>query len=305
MTDPGVAVLPRNGEEKAAMRPLTLVLPIIVLLGLLAAVPQSIAGPAELYTLEFLPTANFPEARGTMALKVVKGETVVHFRVRGARPHTIYTIWIVFNVLRDGPVNGVIPADAEGKVASGAPAGFPPEGNAVAPLARLDDAFTSGMGLDPGAVFFTNDRGDGEVQVKLDYDLVREAPVANKDVIRQCVPGPPGVDAAGKPTCPAPSESIRVTTTWLRTYIGQVNDPATECANYIEGFPGVFFWQCIDPATVDPKTGNGLPRVPRFVFNHFRLAAHPDALTHGFIGGDPVDHIIDMVGRYADLALKQ
>jgi len=161
------------------------------------------------------------------------------------------------------------------------------------------------MGLDPGAVFFTNDRGDGETQVRLDYDLIRAAPVANKDVIRQCVPGPVAVGADGKATCPASSQSIRVTTTWLRTYIGQVTDPATECANYDPALePGVRFWQCIDPATVDPRTGNGLPRVPRFTFNHFRLAAHPDALTHGFIGGNHEDHVIDMVGRHADLAPK-
>jgi len=285
------------------MRFPTLILPTLAVLGLLALPAHAIAEPAERYTLEFLPTQNAPEAGGTMTLKVVNGETVVHFRVRGARPHTIYTIWIVFNKLIEPlpTVAGKVPSDPpDSPDLLGRP--FPPEGNAVAPLARLDDAFTSGMGLDPGAVFFTNDRGDGEVQVKLDYDLVRAAPLGNADIIRQCVPGPPAND--GK--CLSPSQSIRVTSTWLRTYIGQVVaaglNPATECANYDPAFePGVRLWQCIDPATVDPRTGNGLPKVPRFVFNHFRLAAHPDALTHGFIGGDPADHIIDMVGRYADL----
>jgi len=42
-------------------------------------------------------------------------------------------------------------------------------------------------------------------------------------------------------------------------------------------------------------------RVPRFEFDHFRLAAHPDSLTHGFIGGNGTDHRIDMVGRRSDL----
>lgn len=286
------------------------------------ALPLRVAA-SELYTLEFLPTQNAPaEAQGTMTLKVVNGETVVHFRVRGAAPNTIYTIWTVFNVLLGPPfptsghdVPSCSAAGLDTKAActqlvggtawTGRP-GFPKEGNGVAPLARLDHAFTSGMGLDPGAVFFTSDRGDGEVQVKLDYDLVRAAPLGNRDIIVQCVPGP--LADNGK-TCQAPSQSVRVTSTWLRTFVAQVVaaglNPATECANYDPAFePAVGFWQCIDPATVDPRTGNGLPKVPRFSFDHFRLAAHPDALTHGFIGGDPKDHRIDMVGRYADLMPK-
>jgi len=52
---------------------------------------------------------------------------------------------------------------------------------------------------------------------------------------------------------------------------------------------------------VDPQTGNGLPRVWRFPFDHFRLAAHPDGLTHGFIGGNEAEHVIDMVGRRCHL----
>jgi len=48
---------------------------------------------------------------------------------------------------------------------------------------------------------------------------------------------------------------------------------------------------------VDPKNGTGLPRVWRYPFDHFRLAAHPDELTHGFIGGSAFEHAIDMVGR--------
>jgi len=94
-----------------------------------------------------------------------------------------------------------------------------------------------------------------------------------------------------------------VTTTWLRKYIAQVAavDRAAQCANYNPSDPGAIYWQCIDPATVDPHTGNGLPRVWRFPFDHFRLAAHPDGLTHGFIGGNESEHVIDMVGRRCKL----
>ncbi len=61
------------------------------------------------------------------------------------------------------------------------------------------------------------------------------------------------------------------------------------------------FWQCIDPATVTPTTGTGLPRVHRCLFDQFRLANHPDDLTHGFIGGNATDHRLDLVGRRAEL----
>ena len=94
-----------------------------------------------------------------------------------------------------------------------------------------------------------------------------------------------------------------MTTTWLRKYIAQVPaaDRASQCANYDAAEPGGIYWQCIDPDTVDPNTGNGLPRVWRFPFDHFRLAAHPDGLTHGFIGGNETEHVIDMVGRRCKL----
>src|SRR2546427_638579 len=103
--------------------------------------------------------------------------------------------------------------------------------------------------------------------------------------------------------CPSPSNILRVTTTWLRKYIAQVlpEGRASYCANYNASDPASIYWQCIDPSTVDSQSGNGLPRVWRFPFDHFRLAAHPDGLTHGFIGGNEGEHVIDMVGRRCQL----
>ncbi len=289
---------------------------IFGLLGLLA-LPLQVTGNhsnawgnEEQYVLEFVPTQNAPGAQGTMTIKVDvdKPATNVHFVVSGAYPNTLYTIWTVYNILDEAKWKEAIEA---GKIevpsisASTRP-GFPPEGNGVSPLARLDSAFTSGMGQDPGASFVTNADGDGEVQVKLDYDLVTAAPVSNKDIIAQCAPS---VSICEK--------QIKVTTTWLRRFIGEFPpaDRASTCANYnatadpdspqydtvaSKGM-NARVWQCVDPATVNPGTGEGLPRVHRFQFDHFRLANHPDDLTHGFIGGNGVDHWIDMVGRRADL----
>ena len=160
--------------------------------------------------------------------------------------------------------------------------------------------------MDPGASFVTDPKGDAEVQVQTDYDLATAAPVSTKDVLPQCVPGPPVKDpVTGKESCPAPSKVMRVTTTWLRQFIAQTPNPADPvkgCPNYDPTLgQEVLYWQCIDPATVDPRTGNGLPRVLRFSPDHFRLAAHPDDLTHGFIGENHEDHRIDMTGSMVEL----
>jgi hypothetical protein len=287
----------------------------------------------------------------------------LNFFVRGARPNTLYTVWTVFPPLRwctaaelqenpgcpsafgpspatTTPACPAIPAAGIAPGVCNFPPGslpFYPEAGRVAPTASMASAFTSGMGLDPGATFYTNDNGDGQVHVKLDYNLLGTSyddgpPVGNATVVAQCaLPGGPpagpsymaNVDAQGnpKPTgSPAPIMSsncpkaaitladgtsktlqpkFTVTSSWLRKYIVQINpaDRAAQCANYDPHDPTTIFWQCIDPATVNPQNGTGLPRVWRYPFDHFRLAAHPDELTHGFIGGSAFEHAIDFVGR--------
>ncbi len=278
---------------------------ILGLLGLFALPPHVGAATNGTYTLTFIPTHHAPGgAQGNMTLKVVNGETLVHFHVKGGFPNTLYTIWTVFNVLKE-------PLPTAGHEVPSLPAGahrpgFPPEGSPVSPLARLDAAFTAGMRIDPGASFVTDRNGNGEIELKLDYDLVREAPVSSKDIILQCAPTPTNC-----------KKEVRLTTTWLRRFIGEFPQAqrASMCANYDPMFDlesprydavrskgmDAQLWQCVDPASVDAKTGSGLPRVQRFTFDHFRLANHPDSLTHGFVGGSPTDHWIDLVGRYKDL----
>ena len=291
---------------------------LVILCGLgalLAALPEGAAaepergGPREAYIIHFIPTQNAPPgATGTMEITIRpdRGETRVHFSVRRAYPTTLYTIWTVFGVLRwPLPHKGVeVPLEAVSKRA-----GFLLDGNAVSPLARLDDRFPSGVGFDPGATFVTDANGDGQVTLTLDYDLIHGAPVSNKNIIKQCVPT--SLDATTG--C---LDTVRVTTTWLRTFIGQypLSERASGCANYDpDADPDVVrdevkrrgmdarLWQCVDPASVDQRTGRFLVKVPRFEFDHFRLAAHPDGLTHGFIGGNGTDHRIDLVGRRSDL----
>jgi hypothetical protein len=265
-------------------------------------------------------------ATGRLEIRVAGGQTRLRFVVRGARGRTLYTIWTVFKPLLwcDDSSSGCPEAfTPPGRVVPGfvdfAPGAlrFYPEAGLVAPTSSMSKAFTNGMGLDPGATFFTDQDGNGELDIRLDYNLLGTTyddgpPVGNADTVAQCtVPGPPLTftsATAGPTACPPVTIMVNgnpvtitprftVTSSWLRKYIVQANDPAAECANYAPADPMSLFWQCIDPATFDPQAGTGLPRVWRYPFDHFRLAAHPDLLTHGFIGGSAYEHAIDMVGR--------
>ncbi len=279
---------------------------LAVLLASLLATADSASGQGETYTLGFEPTQNaLAGSYGVMTIKPLPGGTFVSFELQGGYPSTVYTIWTVYNLLvvplpTSGTAVPACPATGGGPV--GCPTdprpGFPPEGNGVAPLARLDKPFTDGMGLDQGMTFVTNDSGDGSASINLDYDLLGGPeggpPVGNKDFAVQTVCpvelGP--VDPCISP----PGIKINVATTWLRKFIGDYSPKqrSSMCANYetVALRPGIDprYWQCIDPAT-------GMPRVHRYAFDHFRLAPHPDDLTHGLFGGNGTDHFIDMVGR--------
>jgi hypothetical protein len=265
------------------------------------------------YTLEFVPTRNaLPGTSATMTITVVDGQTTVTFDLNKGYPDTVYTVWIVYNKLT-WPLqynsSGFPLADPATNDQT-----FPPEGLGVAPAGRLDQPFTDGMGLDQGITLVTNGGGNGYAQITLDYDLVAEAPVANKNIVTQCVPS--------VSNC---IKKLSIASTWLRKYVIEfpVFQRAANCANYDPAYDpdvsgrdpnsGLYdpvatvldsrFWQCIDLATLrnpnDPWSG--LPRVPRFKFDHFRLAPHPDFATHGLFGGNVTEHFIDMIGRRCDL----
>lgn len=299
---------------------------IALAIGFLTAVAFPLAASAETYTLPFIATANAPVgATGVMKITVEGGTSSVHLAVRGLYPNALYTIWTAFGHLAPGMEKGIDPTTGEVRHSpfQCPPAGTPPSatpppgcpnpwtgwlyrdgtpypfnGNTVAPTAPISSKFTDGMGADPGATFVTDANGDGQVTVQLDYDITTGAPIGNSDLIRQSVT-----------TCTAPgvctTMNMRITGTYLRKFIGdyRLGQRASMCANYDPaadaealGLPNhpldSRFWQCVDPDT-------GLPRVHRFGFEHFRLANHVDALTHGFIGGSSVDHVIDMVGMRA------
>jgi hypothetical protein len=281
------------------------------------------------------PAVNGMGASASMVIWTGNGQTDVSFVVHGARPMTLYTIWTALKPIvwctdpadlaagcplsflwpvtanfsspwQTKPWFGPLPPDA---------LPFYPEAGIVTPTASIRKAFTNGMGIDPGLAFYTDAQGNGAIRVTLDYNLLGttydDGPgVGISTTAAQCVmPGPPvgptqqtaancqpvQVTINGKSFSTVPK--FTVASSWLRKFIAQVKDPATECANYDPSDPTSMFWQCIDPATADPRTGTGLPRVWRYPFDHFRLASHPDQLTHGFIGGSAWEHTIDLVGR--------
>jgi hypothetical protein len=250
-----------------------------------------------------------PGARAELRIRVADGRTQIHFKLRGGYPHTVYTIWTVFWPLQwplePFLVNGVrMPGAPYFASYPTPPAGFPTGGLTVGPLGRLDAAYTGGMGLDPGATFVTNGKGDAEFEDRLDYDLTGGSddgpPVGNGNLVFQCAPM---AGALATSFCPAGTTRLNVTGAWLRKFvidlINEGKHPEAMCANYDPAVESTYpvsavfdpkLWQCVDPES-------GLPRVHRFKFDHFRLAPHPDALTHGFLGGNFTDHFIDMVGR--------
>jgi len=272
---------------------------------------QNVNAQTQTFTLQFLPTQNAPpQAQALLTIQVNSSQTLAKLVLTGLYPDTVYTLWTVFNILQCA-------ACGEGSEVPSLPAagraGFPLQGNGVTPTAPLGAGFTSGMGLDPGLNVVTDSSGNGSAVVHLDFDLVWNAPVSNRDIILQCAPGlATGLDAVtGKPICPVGSKIVRLTSTWLRRFIGEfpLDQRAAACANYDARFDqdsplyditvakgtNAAMWQCVDPTS-------SLPLVPFFTFDHFRLANHPDDLTHGFIGGDATDHWIDMVGRRCDLS---
>jgi hypothetical protein len=287
---------------------------IALLLGLFGS-PTLAAAQSQKYILSFIPTQNWPSANAVMEIQVDgHGETHVKLKVRNAAPNMLYTLWTVFNPL-------VWPLPTQGEAVPSRPAQsrvdavygpFPPQGNGVSPVAPLRSAFTGGMGLDPGITFYTDGHGNGDFDIKLDYDLVNAAPVSSKDVIAQSV-CTTGSNADG--SCSSKPVSVLITSTWLRVFVANfsLDQRSDMCANYdpeadpqanpawAPGGENALLWQCMDPDTVDGQGRKGVSRVYRYVFDHFRLAGHVDDFTHGFIGGNGTDHRIDMVGRRQDM----
>ena len=286
---------------------------------------QAVAADGK-YRLEFLPTFNIGEqsgAGGTMTIMVTSDHrSVIEFRVWNLFPNTVYTIWTVFNGLAWRPgytsdtSNGVPACTASGSSISKttglfggcAPvatewagwAEYPKEGGKVSPTGALRSAYTHGIRLDPGSTFVTDRNGNGRITFKVDFDALDHNPVSLKQLLQQCRPGT--ADASGK--CSG-DNVVDITTTWMRRFIVEypLAQRAAMCANYDPAYdpespeyePAIVhhtdsrFWQCVDP-------DSDLVRVQRYPFSHFRIANHPDSLTHGHIGGDHNDHWIDLVG---------
>src|SRR5499433_3307465 len=234
-------------------------------LGLLAplVLAQSVSAQTQTFTLQFLPTQNAPpQAQGVLAIQINPSQTVAKLSLTGLYPHTLYTLWTVFNILECAACG--VGSEVPSSPATGRP-GFPIQGNGVTPTAPLGAGFTAGMGLDPGLNVVTDASGNGSALVQLNFDLVWNAPVSNRDIILQCSPGlATGLDAVtGKPICPLGSQIVRVTSTWLRRFIGEfpLDQRAAACANYDAQFDqdsplyditvakgtNAATWQCVDP----------------------------------------------------------
>lgn len=95
--------------------------------------------------------------QGTAKVKI-KGKKL-KIKVKNARPHTLYTIWLDYKNRDTGLLADDYPLDA-GAI-----------GRGVAPAFATTAGVTAGMGLDENA-FVTNDNGRAKFKVKLDYRIL-------------------------------------------------------------------------------------------------------------------------------------
>ncbi len=116
-----------GGEDEYgvdAMRKTQAALLIALTVMLVMSGTQAYAASDE-YRLEFLPTFNIGEdsgAGGTMTIRVHSNRhSSIHLKVRNLFPHTVYTIWTVFNDLAWRP--GYSTTDSNSVPACGATGG--------------------------------------------------------------------------------------------------------------------------------------------------------------------------------------
>lgn len=96
---------------------------------------------------------------GTAKVKI-KGKHL-RIKVKNARPHTLYTVWLDYKNRDTGLLADDYPLSAGAL------------GRGVAPAFATTAGVTSGMGLDPNA-FITNGGGRAKFKVKLDYRILDE-----------------------------------------------------------------------------------------------------------------------------------
>jgi len=127
---------------------------------------------------------------GTAKVEIKGKDFKIEFK--GAKPHTLYTIW----------------TDFRSRATLTKPADYPEAGQSrgVAPTFATNAGVTEGIGADPNSVF-TDDKGKGKLSLKLDYKLLAPgaSPVVAKELSMQ--------------------GTNRVGGTWLRLY---PENPETE-----------------------------------------------------------------------------
>lgn len=109
----------------------------------------------------------WPNARGSLRLNERQGRTTLTFRIRNARPHTLYTAWV-----------RLLGTDSAGDPYGGSPlTGIPV--TPLAPTAELPDQLAATL-PNPGSDslsngFRTNGRGDGGLTIRVDFPITSGA----------------------------------------------------------------------------------------------------------------------------------
>lgn len=193
---------------------------------------------------------------GQMIIEVDGGQTMLTALVSGLAPRTPYTIWLGFDTTQPPFVAGDSLMAVDERTRTTAPV-FP-----FTPAAADNAGFVGGNGMDPNG-FVTDDQGNAQFQVKLNYDIFqpRSAPVLLRPGASQALSlsqASGGCTVASDGT----SYAAMVDTGFMRVYDNGSSTPS---------------FQITDAPL--------RPRLVRGTVAGITFAEHLDGLTHGHVPG--------------------
>ena len=243
-------------------------IPVLVAAAALATMPHSFADSKKM-TLTLAPAGPTSGSigrsgqSGQVIIEVDGGQTTLTALVAGLAPRAVYSIWQGFDLTQPPFMAADNTMAIDVQTGTVAPV-FP-----FTPAAADDSGFKGGMGLDPNG-FQTDDQGNAQFQVKLNYDIfqAQSAPVLLRPGATQTLP----VSAASSGVCAAASGGSS-SAAWVDSAFMRVYDKTGAMSS--------------DGVTPSFQVVDG-PLKPRLVRGHvaaLTFAEHLDGMTHGHVPG--------------------
>lgn len=199
---------------------------------------------------------------GQVTIEVDGGQTTLTALFTGLAPRAVYSLWQGFDLTQPPFLAKDTTMAIDDQTGTVAPV-FP-----FTPAAADNAGFVAGIGLDPNG-FQTDDQGNSQFQVKLNYDIfqAQSAPVLLRPGATQTIP----VSSASGVCAAASGDSSSAS--WVDTAFMRVYDKSGAMSS--------------DGVTPSFQVADGLLK-PRLVRGHvagLTLAEHLDGMTHGHVPG--------------------